>query len=959
MSKILLKLLTLLLVLVLCFGIAACQNVPDDSTDDENKDDENKDDENKDDDDGIDWDNLDLDGLALIYNGKARFQVVYASQAGSECIRLANDFVDELRELGVDVDDAVSDKDAEDVKDCEIIIGTGVRHRGDDAVLNDKHLGKDGYAIKVVGNKIIIGGGNAGMTRTAFDRYKRLELKITSSTKEIVELAVDPKYSYEKLTTYDIDSVTIGGNDLRDYVLIEDLTKIPDGVELETIASVQQIIYDETGIWLEYGLLDDADSYEHKVVVRYVHDKAAVLSDGFHAYVDENGDLIIECSYWNAFDAAFKEFFDEYLVGEKGNVSIEATLNYSKNVSVVYYKDFGADGNDTKDDFDAIWAAHEYANLCGQKVMGDIGADITYYVGPKLGYSKKEKEEQKINNWFGIPIKTDVDFNGATFIVDDTGSDAYATRNNGVFHLVRDYEPVSFGEKAIKEAFGEDLTIRVGDTKFEWLAPYIEEKSFVYVQNNHHRDFVRWGSNQGLGDWRREVYIVEPDGTLAADTQVVFDFIPVQETSVDDTTGESTVVNRPGPSQIIIYRVDDAPVTVENGLFINKCCTTVAETEHINKFHEYARGFYFERSNVTFKNIEHQMKDEPAFKKCTCPAEKCTCAYGYNIHDKAKLKRIDTNAYGGRRDESYPYYAFILTERTYNLLVEDVQLTGHTTYYEDKPAVTSTGGNIPAPVAMGTYDMVLERSINVTFRGVTQRQEQYGMTTVDTLGDNRFWGIMSSNWTRNMVFEDCEINRFDAHRSMWGAVIKDTTIGHTINIVGGGDLLLENVTKLAGASGFIQVRQDYGGTYSGNITIRNCAHKAWQSYNSMSGGSLNKTKYEESVYLISVGYYVDSYGYFDWDFGYDSYMPPEVTVEGGFTTNAKNVYVFNDIPDEAFYKEIVGVSPVSYAQHPLIKTQKITFVNMSVIPTCANSAACQELSNIPVTTKTAGKSGDE
>ncbi|MBQ8381099.1 MAG: hypothetical protein IJY18_04320 [Clostridia bacterium] len=975
MSKSILKILVVLLCLVLCFGIVACDT--SDSTDDpdDGKTDSdgsgNEDGNGDENEDGINWDDLGLEGLALIYNNKARFQVVYTTEAGSAGIRLAKSLVTKLRDLGVEVADAVSDRDADDVKSCEIIIGTNARHRGDEVAISDKYLGPDGYTMKVIGKRVVIAGGSDTSTQKAYDAYLRQQMKITTTTKSLEQLAVKDDFSYEKLTEYSITSVTVAGNDLRDYVLIQDLTKLPEDVKLEKVTAFQTDLFAATGIWLEYGNVANMDSYEHKVIIRYVENKADMDYAGFHAYVNSDKDLIIECAYWNAFDKAYEQFVKKRILDLYDDVVLAKSLSDKTTVSEVRYSDFGADGTDTKDDFDAITAAHEYANQCGQKVLADEGRNITYYIRPDMGTSEAEEVATKIE-YEGIPIKTNVDFKNATFIIDDKGSKAYNTRDNSLFYTARDHEAIVLNQTQIRETFGEDIEIHVGDTEIPWLAGYITETSMVYVENMH-RDFVRWGSNQGNGDTRKELYIVNPDGSLDPNTLPCFDFLKSQRVysaSKDDPNyqlGKHYYTDYYCPiTKMEIYRIDDAPITIENGTFINNCCEAVAETDFVNKYHAYARGFKFMRANVTFENIVHKIENEPKWKKYD-PTNPATNKYKYNIHDTQKTKEISTATYGGRQDESYPYYAFVYCEKSYKLLVKDVQLTGHTTYYEDKKAQASTGGNIPNPVAMGSYDMVVERSINPQFINVKQVNSS---TPTTGLGDQRYWGIMSSNWSRNMVFEGCEINRFDAHRSMWGATIKNTTIGHTINLVGGGDLYLENVTKLAGGAGFIQVREDYGGTYSGNITLVNCEHKAYADYNTMRGGSLNTESFRGTVQLISVGYSRDQYGYFDWDFGYDSYMPPVVTVVGSFKSNAANVYVFNDLLDRGFYLETADHP--EYAQHPLRITKKIIFQDMAPIPTCnpaytvtdqeaagKNGSYNNELLKIPVEVKTTKSGGED
>ena len=881
MKNILLKLLLLMLSLSMVFCLFACNKdeAPDDDNggNGDNTSDDNKPDEGGDPADSIDWDSIEVDGMPIISQGIARFQVVYTTDAGSTGIREAENLVKTLRDLGVTIGDAVSDKDAADVKDCEIIIGTGARHRGDEVNVSSRYLGEKGLTIKIVGTRIVIAGGSAAELKTAINYYVKNEMKISSKTTEIKELAVDDTYFQEKLTTYLIESITVNGIDLREYTVIEDFAAvIEEGYELENVKNFGEELYSNSGYWLEYGKLENIDSYEHKVIFRYTKD---MDESGFNSYIDDNGDWIIECAYANAFDNAYYAFMKTLIFGQvKPEINIPGTLNYKKRVCEVTYEEFGAVGDGETDDFQALYDTHVYANAGGQKVLGSASA--RYYV-KHLPYT--------------IPVKTNVDFQGATIIVNDKGSDEYKTRGVSLFTFVRDYDGVFLSEADVDkiEAEGVDITLDIyvdednpGTTSLPWLADYIDEKSFVILWNSHHKDVIRHGANQSSGQDRRDVFIMYPDGSIDPGTEVCFEF--------EDIT------------KIEIYRVDDAPIVFENGNFINQCCEVVVETDFKNKYASYARGLKIHRSNVTLKNLNHTMESEPYLDTSLGP--------------------------WGSLQESYPYYAFIYTENTYNLLITDSIITGHTTYYEDKPATESTNGK-PDPVPQGTYDLAIEQSIDVVFRNVTQVQ-----ALENNLGDSRYWGIMTSNWSKDMVFDNCQINRFDAHRTFWGARLIDTTIGHTINLVGGGELYMENVTKLVGRQ-FIVTRADYGGTFRGNITLVDCTLDGTATYNSTKGGVYDKNSKENNAVIINVGFYnTNDAGYWDWDFGYQCHMPRHVVIDNFTSGVTGDTYVFPSMVDEVF----------TTIARPLVRTESVTFRNMDPIPLCSGIKDLKEMSKVEV-----------
>ena len=148
-------LLLLILVLALCVStcLVSCNTDTDAPAGDQNTPDDGNGDTDApagdDTGDGIDWNNTGLTGIPMIYNSKARFQIVYTAEGGSSAIKAANDLVAQLRELGVDIGDAVSDKNADDVKEYEIIIGSGARHRGDEINITQRELGEDGEIIQL------------------------------------------------------------------------------------------------------------------------------------------------------------------------------------------------------------------------------------------------------------------------------------------------------------------------------------------------------------------------------------------------------------------------------------------------------------------------------------------------------------------------------------------------------------------------------------------------------------------------------------------------------------------------------------------------------------------------------------------------------------------------------------------------------------------------------------------
>ena len=124
----------------------------------------------------------------------------------------------------------------------------------------------------------------------------------------------------------------------------------------------------------------------------------------------------------------------------------------------------------------------------------------------------------------------------------------------------------------------------------------------------------------------------------------------------------------------------------------------------------------------------------------------------------------------------------------------------------------------------------------------------------------------------------------------------------------------------------------------------NCTLAGVSSYNSIHGGVYNPTSKHETGIVINVGYMNNNdTKYWDWWFGYDSYMPINVIVDN-FKSGTLNTYLFPSFVDAVF----------TTATYPLHKTESVTFRNMNPIPICADSAA-SEMNKIPYKVETTKK----
>ena len=232
----------------------------------------------------------------------------------------------------------------------------------------------------------------------------------------------------------------------------------------------------------------------------------------------------------------------------------------------------------------------------------------------------------------------------------------------------------------------------------------------------------------------------------------------------------------------------------------------------------------------------------------TTIANKAESKYDYharNILVKRSLTKIsDIEHYiTGEGKQGAPYDGFINITAATSVVVQNARLTGHKTY--------KTIGGANKPVSMGSYDLQVNRSLNVLIKDCKQ---------INDINDKRYWGIMASNYSKNLTYDNCTLSRFDAHKGVANVTIRNSTLGHAgVNAIGIGTLLIENTTLKART--LITLRPDYGSTWEGEMIIRNCRFVP---------GNGKATR----ATLIN--------GYNDGqhDFGYQCFMPETITIDG-------------------------------------------------------------------------------
>ncbi len=294
--------------------------------------------------------------------------------------------------------------------------------------------------------------------------------------------------------------------------------------------------------------------------------------------------------------------------------------------------------------------------------------------------------------------------------------------------------------------------------------------------------------------------------------------------------------------------IDETTLTIKGGHF-----TTIANSAE-SKYTYYSRGIAIRRSNVLVEGLEHRVT--------------------------------------GEGEHGAPYGGFINVGDCISVTVRNTVLTGHKMY--------QTIGSAGVSVSMGSYDISLNRALNVSFLNCSQTND---------INDGRYWGILGSNFCKNLVYDHCTFSRFDAHMGVANATIRNSTLGHQgINAIGSGTFTVENSTIYGWT--LVNLRSDYGSTWQGELIIRNCVFVP-------SGGKTARAS------LIG-GSYSGQH-----NFGYTCYMPERITIENlkiddsNHPVDYKGPAIFSDFnprqTDETYQEKF-----------PYVKTKEVILKNVVI-----------------------------
>lgn len=298
----------------------------------------------------------------------------------------------------------------------------------------------------------------------------------------------------------------------------------------------------------------------------------------------------------------------------------------------------------------------------------------------------------------------------------------------------------------------------------------------------------------------------------------------------------------------VAYPIDEKTLTIKGGIF-----TTIANQANNTYRMYHDRGIKISRSNVHVEGIKHYVT--------------------------------------GELDHGAPYTGFLNINKTSGVIVENCLFTAHMTYH--------TIGAAKKPVAMGSYDISITSSVNLTLRNCSQT------TDID---DKTYWGLMGTNFCKNLLLENCTFSRFDAHQGVRNVTLRNCTFGHMgVRMVGWGTILMENCTSRYHT--VIALRNDYGATWDGDIIIRNC--------------TLITPPGTKRAYLLNGSNNGDH------DFGYTCHLPSKIEVDGLVIDDSECVKANPDYKGPAVFNSFSykgGDNVVS----PIVAKGEVILRNVSV-----------------------------
>lgn len=392
-------------------------------------------------------------------------------------------------------------------------------------------------------------------------------------------------------------------------------------------------------------------------------------------------------------------------------------------------------------------------------------------------------------------IMTDVIWGNSKFIIDDTDIDYHDGTKRAtsyIFNIESEYKKEVISDAEILSRLAG---IGEGTKKLDLELGY---PALVMPADADHHVYIRTGRGGQQYSAKHEILLVDGDGNIDPSTPFMFDYEKLTSVSV--------------------IRTDIKPITVKGGKFTTRACRINAvNPETGKKLGYYGRGIYINRSYATLDGVEHYMEGEIT-----------------------TLEHRDLGLRGAH------YRGFFVAAYATDVTIKNCVLTGRR-YYR----------------VSGTYEFSGDHVNKICLIGCTQSnfvikdeegRDVFSMAHSPVSETAYCWGIGGTNFCKNMEYINCKLSRFDAHQGLYNGKIINSTVNF-MELIGKGELLFENLDWNSPAPGktynsFAYLRGDYGSTWEGTITYKNC-----------------------TMHVSPGDAYVFYHSFTNWDFGYKCYFP--------------------------------------------------------------------------------------
>ena len=200
--------------------------------------------------------------------------------------------------------------------------------------------------------------------------------------------------------------------------------------------------------------------------------------------------------------------------------------------------------------------------------------------------------------------------------------------------------------------------------------------------------------------------------------------------------------------------------------------------------------------NVNILTNSLNSKSEASYRKNSPKDE--YFARGIHLNCASNIKISGLNHTISNDELSGSYRGIIVAEYCTNLEITDCKL------FTRKYSITGRS----------TYDLTLYEVVDSNLKNIESN---------DILDEER-WGITGTSYSKDIVFENCTLNRIDSHAGIYNLDILNCNVGcRGLTLIGQGNLNIIN-TKVT-SKAFIVLRTDYGSTWDGNVNIKDCIFK--------------------------------------------------------------------------------------------------------------------------------------